>query len=204
VIATCDTNRSGQDEYVYSGSLPINPPSGFILCDGVSPEPSGSTSSEAGFEIDGVNSGSIDFSITTVKDHPFSTSGILVFCGLDGNGDLVQMCYPYEIKVIEVCPKIRTQNRDSRLTEDNISNSGFSILNNPSTGVLYVNFEKSTFANSKLTLFNSVGIEVHHELIAEGLQSFQLDVDQFSSGIYFITYSNAKGSVASKKIIILN
>gem|GEM_PF-2367100 len=202
VTATCDASRSGQDEYVYTGSLPIAPPAGFTLCDGISPEPSGSTSSEAGFEIDAVNSSSIDFSITTEKDHPFATSGVLVFCGMQGN-ELVQICFPYEIRVNEVCARVRNQNRDTQVLSKLESGNTFRILNNPSYGILNLEFVELTKNGGSILLLNSAGIEVKSEIINEGIQNLIIATDNLPNGLYFVSYKQRNGSLETKKVILL-
>ena len=83
--------------------------------------------------------------------------------------------------------------------EENASNPSITVAPNPSNGVFNVDFKN---ANS-IKVFNALGVLVYNEKIEQATEGTkEVDLSNFSNGIYFINVSNEKGSINHK--IILN
>ncbi len=81
--------------------------------------------------------------------------------------------------------------------------SNFSISPNPAEFSTTLNFESSmNFDRQEIQMFNILGEQVYSTSLQRGTKSFDLNVERFPKGIYFINI-NANGSrVSSKKMIV--
>ena len=79
--------------------------------------------------------------------------------------------------------------------------SSISIYPNPSTGLFTVEFKRVKENNSNISIVNSIGNVVFSEELIIGEFSKQIDLSNFSKGIYFLELQTER-EVYKKKIIL--
>ena len=94
-----------------------------------------------------------------------------------------------------VCSPINAVNNISK------NSSLFTVYPNPSNGKFTVKFEGFQQANCKLTICNLLGQEIYTSFIKEQQSTADIDLTDFSKGIYFVKFDEGTNSYKQKIII---
>lgn len=82
--------------------------------------------------------------------------------------------------------------------KENATQNEFNIYPNPSNGILNIDSDKM-IENCNIQILNSFGQVVFTDILS--LQYSKIDISYFSSGIYFLSITDSKGSKEIKKLI---
>lgn len=94
-------------------------------------------------------------------------------------------------------------NVPTSIKQTNSLNSSFSLNPNPTSNQTKVKFSSNTNSTSTIKLINSLGqivFEKNHETVV-GENTVDLNLDNYSTGAYFVTIENTTSKVAKKLII---
>ena len=94
-----------------------------------------------------------------------------------------------------VCSPINAVNNISK------NSSLFTVYPNPSNGKFTVKFEGFQQADYKLTICNLLGQEIYTSFIKEQQTTLDIDLTDFSKGIYFVKFDEGTNSYKQKIII---
>ena len=98
---------------------------------------------------------------------------------------------------------IRWDIRNVTSLEERKTNSDFSIYPNPATTAAIINFETPlNFNRQEVQVFNILGEQVFTSSMNKGTSTYELNVDGFPKGIYFVNVIADGARVSSKKMIV--
>ncbi|MBK8700902.1 MAG: T9SS type A sorting domain-containing protein [Saprospiraceae bacterium] len=188
VVATCD-ERNANGNGVYTGSFSFSPPVGYTLCD--------KSFSEAGFSAS-YSSGVVNFTVTTSKEYPFSTSGLLVFCQ-----GISKICFNVEIKIPEICPR---ESRDNRLTT--IDNPSLTknlketiVISNLNNLTLQIDAKNNELSDTEVAIFDVTGkLALKHKYSGDKISN--IDISGLINGVYLISITNKESIIFSDKFVV--
>lgn len=94
------------------------------------------------------------------------------------------------------------QGQDVGLNEKRIVSGEVVLFPNPTSGNVTLSFAANSSQETRVSIFNLVGQEVLHEVIAAqaGQNTLDLNLQQFEKGVYFVTVDSGSTNV-TKKII---
>ena len=98
---------------------------------------------------------------------------------------------------------IRWDIRNVTSLEERKTNSDFSIYPNPAITAAIINFETPlNFNRQEVQVFNILGEQVFTSSMNKGTSTYELNVDGFPKGIYFVNVIADGARVSSKKMIV--
>ena len=90
---------------------------------------------------------------------------------------------------------------DNNLNINKISTDEMAIVPNPNQGLFNIQFKKTTDEYAKIEVLNNLGELVKSQNINQGIKNIELDLQELSSGIYYLKYNFDKEFIIQKFIL---
>ena len=90
---------------------------------------------------------------------------------------------------------------ENNLNIEEISNDNLTIIPNPNQGLFEIKFKESLIQSTKIQIFNSLGKLIKSQTINQGVENIEINLQELSTGIYYLKY-NFENKIITQKFII--
>ncbi len=90
---------------------------------------------------------------------------------------------------------------ENNLNIEEITNDNLTIIPNPNQGLFKIKFKESLIQSTKIEIFNSLGKLIKSQTINQGVENIEINLQELSTGIYYLKY-NFENKIITQKFII--